>query len=346
MLRKYIALLSADDNTGGGSSNPSDDNGTDSSTVETQQDANEQSEETPEGETEDGDATDSSDDATGADDQQEGQEQGEPEEKGPAPITDKPGDEKLPFHKEPRFQELVKEKNDYKERVAQTEPLAQRAILLDNYLSQNGIATAEFSDALETLRLLKVDPAAAWTKLKPTFEALQMFNGERIPQDLEAQVAAGMSPETAKELARLRISEQRNRGLQQTTQQNQYAQHENMVNGAFSSWDQMKRGVDPDFKPKGAADAPDGKWEFVNAKLIQLRTMTPPRSSQEALALVERAYTEVSKAFQQFRPKAPVTRKPIGSRQSSQNSSPVMKTSEDVARAIMSGKRPHELRYS
>lgn len=337
-------LLSPDDNTGGGSSNPPDDNGTDPSTVE--QDATEQStEDAPEGEPGDDD-TDSSDDATDGDDQPNSHETEQGKEEGPAPITDKPGDEKLPFHKEPRFQELVKEKNDYKERVAQNEPLAQRAILLDNYLSQNGIATAEFSDALETLRLLKVDPAAAWTKLKPTFEALQMFNGERIPQDLEAQVAAGMSPETAKELARLRISEQRNRGLQQTTQQNQYAQHENMINGAFSSWDQMKRGVDPDFKPKGAADAPDGKWEFVNAKLIQLRAMTPPRSSQEALALVERAYTEVSKAFQQFRPKPAPTRKPIGSRQSSQNSSPVMKTSEDVARAIMSGKRPHELRYS
>lgn len=361
MLIKYARLFSPDANTDGSSSTPSDDKGQDSST-ETQQDVQDQDPEgSPNEDGEDtdsdgepspedtGNADDSSDAATGTgDDQTNALEQdGALKEPEQPVLTDKPEDSKLPFHKHTRFQELVKEKNETRTQLEALKPQAERIEILDSYLNTHGIQPSEFTQALNYLRLIRSNPQEALTLMRPTYELLMQMNGEKLPTDLEAKVASGvMEPETAREMARLRATTVRQN---QTTVQNEQVaaqQHEYMINSGFSAWDTMKRGIDPGFRPKTAPTNPDGKWEMVNAKLLQLRMERPPRNTREAQQLCQESYDLVSKALAQFAPQRPVTRKPVGSARSNNNSNPVIKTPEDAVKAILAGRRPNELRYA
>lgn len=343
MLRKYIVLLNPDANTDGSSSTPSDDNGGAPSTPDSP-DAN--APEVPEDPESPEDSSPEGGEPPSDEPEPEVEEpEGDPEDATPV-VTDKPEDTKLEFHKHPRFQELVTEKNAAKTEVDNLRPQAERSRILDSYLSTNGITGQDLTRALEYLRLYKTDPDKAYELMRPEWEALQTIRGERLPPDLEAQVASGMDATTARELARLRVQSQRQ---QQFSQQNETVaaqQHELMINSSFNAWDTMKRGMDPDFKPKAGATAPDGKWELVSTKLLSLRQEHPPRSTMEAQQLAQQAYDSVSKTLSQFAPKKQVTRRPIGSQNSSQNSNVVVKTAEDVVKALLSGKRPHELKYS
>jgi hypothetical protein len=346
MLKKYMVLYAPDANTGGGSSNPSDANETESSTVTT--DANETTETEETTSTEEVDSPDSSteeQETETPDTEETTDETEEPAAKEPTVSLDKPEDAKLEFHKEPRFQELVKEKNTYRQELDAVKPLAERAKVLDNYLTANSIQPQEFQSALEYLRLLKTDPAKAYEMLKPTYEQLSEYTGEKLPQDLEARVAAGtIEPELARELATMRSKEKFNSVRQQQQGASIAQQEQHAIQGSIDSWAQAKMAADPDLRPK-AAGAVDGKWELVDMKLRSMRQATPPRNPQEAVALVEKAYAEVNQFFGSVKPQRTV-RKPLQSQQSSQNASAVVKTGADVVRAIMSGKRPHQLKYS
>lgn len=346
MLKKYMVLYAPDANTGGDSSNSSDANETESSTVTT--DANETTEAEESPSPTEADSTDSSTEEQETETpavEETADETEEPAAKEPPVSLDKPEDAKLEFHKEPRFQELVKEKNTYRQELEAAKPLAERAKVLDSYLTANSIQPQEFQSALEYLRLLKTDPAKAYEMLKPTYEQLSEFTGEKLPQDLEARVAAGtIEPELARELATMRSKEKFNSIQQQQRGATIAQQEQHAIQGSIDSWAQAKMAADPDLRPK-AANAVDGKWELVDMKLRSMRQMTPPRNAQEAVALVEKAYAEVNQFFGSVKPQRSV-KKPIQSQQSSQNASAVVKTGADVVRAIMSGKRPHQLKYS
>lgn len=349
MLRKYARLFSPDANTDGSSSTPSDDNGGDPSTPDSP-DANEpepgvddpEEPTTPEGASPEGGEPPPDEPEPEVEDPEEVV----PEDETPV-LTDKPEDSKLPFHKHTRFQELVKEKNETRTQLEALKPQAERIEILDSYLNTHGIQPSEFTQALNYLRLIRSNPTEALTLMRPTYELLMQMNGEKLPTDLEAKVASGvMEPETAREMARLRATTVRQN---QTTVQNEQVaaqQHEMMINSGFSAWDTMKRGIDPGFRPKTAPTNPDGKWEMVNAKLLQLRMERPPRNTREAQQLCQESYDLVSKALAQFAPQRPVTRKPVGSARSNNNSNPVIKTPEDAVKAILAGRRPNELRYA
>lgn len=259
---------------------------------------------------------------------------------------DKPEDEKLPFHKEPRFQELVKEKNQYKQELDAVKPLAARAKVLDDYVIQNNIQPAQLQSALEYLRLLNTDPAKAYEMLKPTYEQLSQFTGDRLPADLQDRVAAGtLDAELAKEIAQGRGNKQWQTAQQQMQGQTAAQRAEFAIQGSIDAWASATMAKDPDLKPK-APGAVDGKWEYVDMKLRSLRQANPPKTPQEAVALTEQAYTEANKFFGVHRVQRPIVKKTIQSNNNSQNASAVVKTAEDVTRAIISGKRPHQLKYS
>ena len=348
--------MSPDANTEGSSSGPSDDKGADSSTAET--DANQEAaedESSTAGDKAETETTDESDAAEKTDESVETSDDTKTydEHKEEAAVAiDKPEDTKLEFHKHPRFQELISEKNSARQENEMLKPQAARIAAIDSYLNQSGISAQEFAESLEVLRLLKSDPAAAYQKLRPTIDQLQMLTGERIPAELEAEVAAGtLSAERAKQLAQASAQAQRAQAQTQGYAQSVQQQAAMAVGTALNSWDMSKRGIDPDFKPKAAlndptyATLPDGKWEICNAKLIAMQTANPPRSPQEAVAQVERAYTETQKLFASF-VKPAKGQKNLSSTRSSTNSSAVIKTKEDVVAAIMAGKRPHQMKYA
>lgn len=345
MLKTWLVLRAPDANTETASSTVSDDKGQESSPEQTdaQEVSTEAVEEPAEVETE------SDEPSTDANENEETHEEkttqeGEATNETALPL-DKPEDEKLPFHKEPRFQELVREKNTFKQENETLKPLAQRAKILDDYVTTNGISSQELTGALEYLRMRRQDPAKAFELLKADYNALAMYAGEQLPPDLQAEVAAGtLSPERAKQLVQAQAKMQHQQFLQQSGSQTQAQMQETAIQGSIDLWEQATMARDPDLKPK-APNSVDGKWEYVDMKLRSLRQANPPRSPQEAVALAEKAYSEANKFFGTFRQQR-IVKKPIQSQQSSQNANAVVKTAEDVTRAILGGKRPHQLRYS
>lgn len=339
--------MAPDANTGGDSSTQPDDKEQESSTVEqTEEQAADLKEESTEStEQSEETVTEETEDAPSEESQEETDETVKPDEKKVEVTLDKPEDAKLPFHQEPRFQELIKEKNTYKEELAKTKPLAERARILDEYVSTNGINPQELTNALEYLRLRRQDPVKAFELLKQDYNALATYNGEILPPELQAEVTAGtLSPERAKQIVQANAREEHRKWM--TTSQNQTAaqQHETSIQGAIDSWATTTMQRDPDLRKKASNEAVDGKWEYVDMKLRSLRQANPPKSPQEAVALTEKAYAEANKFFGS-RTK-PTVKRPLQSQTSNTRSSAVVRTEKDVIAAIMSGKRPHDLKYA
>ena len=349
---KWWLMLSPDANDGGDSSTTPDANGTDSSTVqdtdakENDQQVEEKVEEAETSEQAEQSEESSTEETTEQKTEEEGKETKSEEQEEAKPVIDKVGDEKLDFSSHPRFAELVTEKNRYKDELASVKPQAERMAALDSFVTQNGITGPELQNALQYLQLKRSDPAKAFALIKQDYELLAQYNGEVLPPDLQAEVAAGtLSPERAKQIVQAEARQRHQEFVQRTQGMNQQQQQVAVVQGAINAWDSAKRAVDPDFHPK-AAGQPDGIYELVDVKLAHARVKNPPQTAAQAQAQVEQVYTEVKQLFAGFR-RAPVTKKPLRqSTGSPANSSAVVKTAEDVMRAIQAGKKPHQMKYT
>lgn len=337
-------LRSPDDNTGGDSSTSSDATGQDSSTAQQSEQQADEGEEQTDSDEGDGEETDTN--ATGneqADDQQESQQQQETDQQSQAaPIVDKQGDEKLPFNTHPRFRELIAEKNAARQEVESLKPQAEQAKVLQDFLRDNNISLQEYQTALQYLSLLRKNPTEAFNMIKPTYEQLAMYTGERLPEDLQAKVAAGtLDPNDAKLIAQAQAQQRYSQVQQQWNQQGQQLQQTDLISSTMNQvWLPSRQAVDPDLRPGTPL------WEQVNLRVTAAQASW--RNAQDAMAGCEKAYTE-SKAFmKQFQPRAAARQQKSGlqSRQTSGNGNVVMKTAEDVARAIQHGVKPNQMRYS
>lgn len=273
-----------------------------------------------------------------------------PPEDDPNLITDKPDDAKLPFHKHPRFQEVMRERNEVRQQLASAKPLIDQATQLNTFRQQRNVSDTTFQAAIELAALMDNDPVKAIEALRPHFEALQMWNGERLPDDLQAQVAAGTLPlDAAKELSLSRMRAQQQQGQQKTFQQQQEQLAQRNVMSSLQTWAESKTTTNPDFKPKASPQAQDGPWEYANQQYALACMTTPPRSPQDAVALAEKAYEQTQAFFKQFR-KAPVLEKRLGSAASTRASAAPAKTevksARDIAKAILAGQKPDQLTYA
>lgn len=137
----------------------------------------------------------------------------EPEEKGDrtqpgpsasTPEAKEPDDENfsdVPFHKHPRFQQLVQQRNAYKTGHDEYAKLT-------NFLNDTGLAPKDAAEILEIRALMKGNPAEAWKHLKPMVQQLLADAGELLPADLQQRVKKGeMTREAAMELSRLRAAQ-------------------------------------------------------------------------------------------------------------------------------------------
>jgi len=343
-----MVLRAPDANTDGSSSNSSDANGADSSQQE--QDAQEQSQENEESSSETADSEESSANATGEEqeaDAQENSQQEEQQEQEEAAqeenvVVDKEEDKKLPFHKHPRFQEVINEKNQFKQEVEKVKPLVDQATVLNDFMRDNQISPQEFQSALQYLQALRRDPVAAFKMLQPTYEQLAQFAGERLPAELQAEVSAGtLTLERAKQIARAEANERYQQVRQSWQQNGQQSAVGDVVGATKNLWVQTKQTIDPDLKAGSAL------WEQTDLRLRALEASTPPRNAQEAQHLCEKAYTEAKTFLKGLAPRQPVQRKnALQSRHSASGNNQVVKSAEDVARAISRGVKPHQLRYS
>lgn len=214
------------------------------------------------------------------------------------------GDENLPFNKHPRFQELIKERNEFKQKVEQYEPAIKRDAALSDYCQKNGITNDEFVNAMEVAALLHNEPKKALETLKQYVETLELTLGNKLPADLQQEVDDGaISEARAKELANLRVKSQ---GLEYTGKKSEaqvVQERQRTIATAVNSWEQQKKTADPAY---------DKKYPLIEKAFVAACSLTPPRSPAEAVALVEKAYADVNAALGTLVPKPP-TRKVLRS---------------------------------
>ena len=214
-------------------------------------------------------------------------------------ADDKPklGDESLPFHKHPRFQELIKERNEFKTKVEQYEPAIKRDQALSEFCQKNSITNDEFVSAMEIAALLHNDPKKALESLRGYVETLELTLGNKLPADLQKEVDDGaLSEERAKELANLRVKSQ---GLEYTgrkSEQQVAQERQHSIMNAVNSWDASKRTSDPAYEKK---------YPLIEKAFVALCAQTPPRTPAEAVQIAEKAYAEVNTALGTLVPKPP-----------------------------------------
>jgi hypothetical protein len=300
------------------------------------------------------DGSESSNEATGEENQAEDQkdtqqvDEKQDEEKHDEPKVDesklvyeKPEDKDLPFGKHPRFQEVIAEKNTFKQELETLRPQAQRIAALDGFMQQNGIQGAQLQRALEYLRLVNSDPEKAADLIEQDYKQLATATGRVLPADLQEKVAAGvLDPELAKEIARGRGQKSYQEYRGQATASQQSMQLVQAVDGTIGQWAQMKAQTDPDLKP-GTAE-----WKMLDLAIKDARARNPSMLPQEAMSLVEKLYKEVKDTLAPLAPKKIVTRPKPKEAASAASASQVIKTPEDVTRAVLRGMRPHQLKYS
>lgn len=251
-------------------------------------------------------------------------------------------EEQVPFHNHPRWKEVNTELSSLrplKEEVERLKPLSQTAEQLQQFRATNQIDDQTFADALELAAMFKKNPQAARERLAQVIQNIDLATGAVLPADLQAQVDSGAMPKQyADELARSRMQLQAATQGTKQMQAQSVQQYEQQINGTFAMWDNAKRSIDPDFKPKADVNGPDGKWELVNMRLVAMRNQNPPRNQQEAVALVEKAYAETNAALARFMPK-PVQRKNLSSQNSSTAGKPKFQTVREAALAIGRGEK-------
>lgn len=220
---------------------------------------------------------------------------------------------KLPFHKHPRFTQLIEERNSLRGD-------AQSYQNIQGFMREHGLTAEEMADAYDISAKLKSgDPAmlqSALEWLDPRVEALKAQLGHVLPEDIQARVDAGeLDDDSAEELARLRATETlRTQQAERTTEAEAQAEAARTateaataVATAVSKWEQEVRGSDPDYAKKASL-------VLSECQAIVLRTGEKPTNEAKALELVKQAYANVDAAMKAALPQPrPVLPSPRGS---------------------------------
>jgi len=225
------------------------------------------------------------------------------------PDATKVDDSKLPFGKHPRFQELVREKNEVKTKLAELTPIAERMRMIEEYCVKNNIDATSYDQALRLAGMIRTNPEGALQQLEEVVASLRVTTGAALPADLQTQVDNDVMTEaSAQALAKERISRARAEYQLQQTQQQQMQRFQQEVKSSLDSWTAQKSKTDLAFKPKANASANDGKFELVQSQFAALWTAQPPSSIAEAVNLAERAYANVDRYVASLIPRPVVTR--------------------------------------
>lgn len=230
-------------------------------------------------------------------------------EEGPESTEDAEAD--LPFHKHPRFQAILKERNDSRAELEQLKPFAEQAQSLHHFCETNNITQEDFEGALELMRLAKNEPQAFQTKMQEMLDGMSYAAGSKLPPDLAEEVEAGtLSEARAKEIAQLRVQKDAER--QSNAQRAQQAQRraQEAITAALNTWEKQLVKTDPDYRTRQS---------LVIDRLKSLALEKPPRNPDEAIALAKQADADVRAYSAKFKPRARPTGKPLRSGGSSTN---------------------------
>ncbi len=238
----------------------------------------------------------------------DGEQKADGEDKDKADDPDKD----LPFHNHPRWKEVVAERDKFKARAEELEPVAKEAEQLkqhatgyqeiNNYLASNNLNADDFTNGLNIMALMKNSPQEALKALEPYYHALERVTGKVLPDDIKKQVDDGTIDEQtgysiAQERARAEQLAQQNQRLQQTEhyrrqqedqsrqRQEQQAAMQPLVKAA-ESWEQEWQKNDPDYNKL---------VDMVRLRVSELvqGQKQPPQTPEEVQKVCEQAKTDV-----------------------------------------------------
>lgn len=250
------------------------------------------------------------------------------EDNGQAAGAKKEDDENfsdVPFHKHPRFQQLLRKSKTF-------EQDAIRYQNVQGFLDREGLSAEEAADGLVIMGLMKTNPAEAWARLQPTLQKLAVAAGVILSEDLQGRVQKGeLTPDAALEISRARaqassvqaaqsFQEQRRRQQEQTS----FAQS---LTDAAATWEQDRMAKDPNFGAKQ-------EQLLKEVAYLQLKE-GKPNSPEGVTAQLQKAYKAVNAAF---RPAAPTpsprpAARPVTGGQVAGNQRPAVMSTLDIVRA-------------
>lgn len=154
----------------------------------------------------------------------------------------------VPFHKHPRFQQLIREKKSL-------EGPAQEYAKITAYMEANALTAEEAANGVTIMGLAKLNPTEAFKQVAPWFKQLAIAAGEILPDDLAAQVQSGeLTKEAAFRISRLQAG-QKALEVRQTYeatrgQQQQQSATVQAVRNAAETWESDRQLKDPHFAAK------------------------------------------------------------------------------------------------
>jgi hypothetical protein len=234
-----------------------------------------------------------------------------------------PKAEVLPFHNHPRWKELLSERDSFKSRAEQYDKVEQ-------YMVKNQLSPQEVAEGFQVMSLLKHNPVEAYKVLSGHLSRLAPLVGESLPEDISRRVDNGdVDIESAKELAKVRaqanlLAQQQQLGVVERQNQ-EYNAKQTQVRDAVMAWESNIKQRDPDYS---------AKQKFIMDKVRIMIGNESPNSTQEAIAMVERAYADVNEGMRSFIPRRSQT--VMTSSSSSVSAQPQPKTLLDVVRTAAS----------
>jgi hypothetical protein len=239
-------------------------------------------------------------------------------------------DEKLPFNKHPRFQEVIRQKNIFKAEAEAHKADATQFRAISDYMAQTGLTPDEVNQGFEIMAALKNDPLRAREMLLKTIEPLNVLAGETLPDDVSRMVEEGdINESAAKELAmaRARIAMQEHQQREALEHQRLHSERSahQQITSAVETWEQQVAARDPDYEAKKAL-------VFKNIRLAHMER--PARTPQEAVAIADAALAEATAMLSNVLPKKVAMKQPV-STQSASHAKPQPKNLDDAVRLAL-----------
>lgn len=205
--------------------------------------------------------------------------------------------EDVPFHKHPRFKEVINQRNQYRENAEQYEKIT-------SFLSENDLSAEEAAQGFQIMAMMKKDPKAALDALSPFVQQLGLQAGVTMPDDIQRKVSDGYLDEDAgRELSRLRAEAARERQMRERMQgQQQQAQAREQLHSlaaTVTDWEERTRASDPDY---------DLKQDEIDDRVRVLVTERGrPQTAEQAIAMAKEAYDSVNERYKaRFGNKRPI----------------------------------------
>ncbi|MBG6172672.1 hypothetical protein IWQ55_000301 [Labrenzia sp. EL_208] len=243
----------------------------------------------------------SGDEAEGSQDSQNVEEQGSAE--GAEGAEDEYSD--VPFNNHPRFQELVREKNDFKAQVAELSPKAEQMDNITGFLEQNALNSQEAAEGLQIMGLMKLNPIEAWEKLKPIAQRVALQAGAILTPELAEKVRTGaLTQEQAQQIAvaeaRTLVSQTALAHDRNMRERNENQNRVNSLRGAASTWEADQKKKDADYGKK---------QKLILAEVALMHQQGDrPTDAAGVKAQLDKALSTVNKQLGVFgKPKPPVT---------------------------------------